>query len=105
MEGREIFACSWVPEFDEHIFGTGNDKTLCGVPIDASHIPTVATQTFFFLGFSIAPNLDQSIIATGHETLIVRTPTNIMTGFSMPLKTVYICQMRCKVLDGAAFVG
>lgn len=41
-QGREVFACSWIPEFDEHIFGAGNDKTFCWMPINASHIPAVA---------------------------------------------------------------
>lgn len=72
------------------------------IPADKDKL---TTQTFFFLGFSIAPNLDQSIVSTGNETLIVRTPTNIMTSFSMALKPMYICQMRCKVLDRAALVG
>jgi len=88
------------------------------MPVNTSNIPTVTwesvlsklyrqkltTQLPLFLCSPEIPDLDQPIISSSDELLIIRTPSYTMTSFPVPLEPMYIGQMRSKVLDRTRLV-
>jgi hypothetical protein len=71
MQCRETAGSSWVPEFDEIVFGTRGDEAFCRVPVYGTDFPAVAGEDTFFDAFVEVPYFDKIVVACTNEFGIV----------------------------------